>query len=260
MSASRPQASTVADGSPANPSAGSVPLVRRSTPAPSRVDQVAAQLAEVIAKLKPGERLGTKAELREQAGVSIGTFNETLRVLQAQGMIEVRRGPHGGLFVAERSPMAQLGHAVLQFDINAAAIAEAMDIRDALDPLLIADAVLHSSAHQVKLMRKQLARMDQAVREHDGIAFLHANWQLHAAIADVSPRPILKTFYVTLLNMIEEHTIAVADDRSEQTLANFHRDRYSVHAQLVDAIENRDADKAREMLHQHNAGIARPTA
>ena len=257
MTASRARAGADRDGST---TASLAPRMRRSVAAPSRADQVAVQFGEVIAKLKPGERIGTKNELREQVGVSIGTFNETLRILQSQGLIEVRRGPHGGLFAAERSPMAQLGHAVLHFDTNAASIAEAMDIRDALDPLLIHDALLHSSAHQVGHMREQLNRMADAVSDRDGgIAFLHANWQLHAAIADVSPRPMLKTFYVTLLNLIEEHTISVAGDRSEQSLEAFHRDRYAVHVRLVDAIEKRDADGAREALHQHNAGIARPS-
>jgi DNA-binding FadR family transcriptional regulator len=235
-------------------------LVRRAAAAPSRADQVAAQLSQVIAKLKPGERLGTKNQLREQTGVSIGTFNETLRILQSQGLIELRRGPHGGLFAARRSPMAQLGHAVLHLDTNATSITEAMDIRDALDPLLIEDAVRHSSGHHLALMREQLDRMADAVSDDDGIAFLHANWKLHAVIADVSPRPILKAFYVSLLNLIEEHTIAIASDRHERPLAGFHRRRHDIHVRLVDAIAARDVENAMTVLHEHNAGIARPAS
>jgi len=234
-------------------------LVRRAAVAPSRADQVAVQLSAVIAKLKPGERLGTKTELREQFGVAIATFNETLRILQSQGLLEVRRGPHGGLFAAERSPMAQLGHAVLHLDTNAASIAEAMDIRDALDPMLIEDALLHSSAHHVGLMRQQLDSMAAAISDRDGIAFLHANWKLHATIAQVSPRPMLKTFYITLLNLIEEHTISVASD-AQRPLAGFHQDRYDVHLRLVDAIANRDEQEAREAIHRHKVGLKPPTS
>jgi DNA-binding FadR family transcriptional regulator len=233
-------------------------LVRPSALAPSRAAQLAAQLGEVIAKLKPGERLGTKNELRARAGVSIGTFNESLRILQSRGLIELRRGPHGGLFAAQRSAMAQLGHAVLQLDTNTASIAEAMDIRDALDPLLIQDAVRHSSNHHVTLMREQLDRMAAAVSDDDGIPFLHANWKLHAIIADISPRPILRAFYVSLLNLVEEHTIAIASDRQERPLAGFHRRRHEVHVRLVDAIADRDLTAALKMLHKHNEGIKRP--
>lgn len=227
-------------------------------PATSMADKVANQIAEAIDKLKPGDRLGTKQELREQARVSVGTINETLRILQSRGLIEVRRGPQGGLFVAEPSPMAQLGHAVLHLDTDVESITEAMDIRDALDPLLIEDAVKYHSAQQVKVMRKHLARMSDAVDAEDGIGFLRANWKLHAAIADVSPRPILQAFYLSLLNLIEDHTITVASD-AEQTLAGFHRDRYDVHSRLIDAIADRDLDEALIVLAEHNAGIARPS-
>ncbi len=224
----------------------------------SMADQVANQIAEAIEKLKPGDRLGTKQELREQARCSIGTINETLRVLQSRGLIEVRRGPQGGLFVAERSPMAQLGHAVLHLDTDVSSIAEAMDIRDALDPLLIEDAVRYGSAQQVKVMRRYLARMADAVENDDGIGFLRANWKLHEAIADVSPRAILQAFYVSLLNLIEDHTITVASG-ADQPLAGFHRDRYDVHSRLVDAIADRNLPEALAVLTEHNAGIARPS-
>lgn len=246
---------------PTGPSVNLAPLIGRTAaaaPSTSMADQVASQIAGAIDKLKPGDRLGTKQELREQARVSIGTINETLRILQTRGLIEVRRGPQGGLFVAERSPMAQLGHAVLHLDTDVSSITEAMDIRDALDPLLIEDAVRYSSAQQITAMRTHLALMADANAEDDGIGFLRANWKLHAAIADVSPRPILQAFYVSLLNLVEEHTIAVASD-AEQPLAGFHNDRHDVHVRLVDAIAARDLPEALVVLEEHNAGIARPS-
>lgn len=237
------------------------PPARRTvapTASTSMADQVANQVALAIEKLEPGDRLGTKQELREQARVSVGTINEALRVLQSRGLIEVRRGPQGGLFVAERSPMAQLGHAVLHLDTDVSSITEAMAIRDALDPLLIEDAVRYSSPQQVKVMRRSLAHMADAIDNDDGIGFLRANWKLHATIADVSPRPILQAFYVSLLDLIEEHTITVAGD-ANRPLSDFHSDRHQVHSRLVDAIADRNLPEALAVLAEHNEGIARPS-
>lgn len=258
----KPEAASSTNGArPGRPTVNLTPTIGR-TVAPaastSMADQVANQIAEAIEKLKPGDRLGTKQELREQARVSIGTINETLRILQSRGLIEVRRGPQGGLFVAERSPMAQLGHAVLHLDTDVSSITEAMDIRDALDPLLIEDAVRYSSPQQVKVMRRSLAAMADALDNDDGIGFLRANWKLHEAIADVSPRPLLQAFYVSLLNLIEDHTITVASD-ADHPLAGFHQGRYDVHSRLVDAIADRSLPEALAVLGEHNTGIARPS-
>ena len=158
-------------------------------PSASLADQAAEAIARLIAGLDPGSRLGTKDDLRAQVGVSSGTFNEALRLLQARGLVSVRRGPGGGLFSAAQSPMAQLGEAVLGLDIDASSVAEAVRMRNALDPLLIEDAVLHSSAQDIRAMRQHLDTMADAVGENHGIAFLHANWQLHACIAAASPHP-----------------------------------------------------------------------
>ena len=52
------------------------------TVASRRPDQAAEQLAAMAMESQPGERLGTKDELRGTCGVSVGTFNEALRMVQ----------------------------------------------------------------------------------------------------------------------------------------------------------------------------------
>ncbi len=64
----------------------------------------------------PGDRLGSKEELRQLCGVSVGTFNEAIRLLQARGLVSIRPGPGGGLFATEQSPMVRLGNSVLALD------------------------------------------------------------------------------------------------------------------------------------------------
>src|SRR4051794_41964096 len=50
--------------------------------------------------LAPGERLGTKEDLRRRFGVAVATVNEAVRLLEMRGLTEVRPGPGGGVFVA----------------------------------------------------------------------------------------------------------------------------------------------------------------
>ncbi len=59
--------------------------------------------AEISARaLKPGDRLGTKQELRQQYRVASATLNEAILVLCGKGTLEARPGPGGGIFVATR--------------------------------------------------------------------------------------------------------------------------------------------------------------
>jgi GntR family transcriptional repressor for pyruvate dehydrogenase complex len=54
--------------------------------------------AQIIGNsLAPGTRLPSEAQLIEQFGLSRATVREALRLLEAEGLIIVKRGPRGGL-------------------------------------------------------------------------------------------------------------------------------------------------------------------
>lgn len=235
-----------------------VPAFRRGdwplTGAPStatRPERAAEQLAGIAAGAEPGTRLGTKDELRALCGVSVGTFNEALRLVQARGLVTVGRGRVGGLFASRQSPLVRLGNSVLAIDDDAAAVADAVRIRDALEPLLTEDAVRHRTAGDTEDMRRGLQRMRAAADALDSDEFLRANWALHARIAQVSPSVMLRSLYLGLLELIESHTLSV-QSVDEAPLPEYLDNRYRLHADLVAAIDDQDARRALAIVRVHN--------
>ena len=216
----------------------------------SRAETAADRIEELARDVEAGSRLGTKEELRSLCGVSVGTFNETLRLLQARCVVTVRPGPGGGLFAATPSPMVRLGNSVLALDSRQTDVAEAMRVRDALDPLVVEDALWHGSPADIAELRKHLAAMAEACDGGDAVAFVHANWRLHARIAQISPNTLLRSLYGSLLDLIESHTLSVLP-ASEQPLPDYVRERYALHAALIDALDARDRDAALRLIAAH---------
>lgn len=209
----------------------------------------------IVAKAKsvgPGRRLGTKEQLRAQCGVSVGTLNEAIRLLQARGLVTVRPGPGGGLFACEPPPMVRLGNIMLALDSDKTSVSDAVRVRNALDALLIEDAVWYASAADIVQLHERLAAMAAAAEQGDGIEFLRANCALHAEIAAVSPNSMLSSIYVGLLDVIEAHTRAVLPVAGEPLPDSLLR-RYRVHLRLVDAIAVQDPSGALRALSLHNA-------
>ena len=134
-----------------------------SIPRLSRGESAAAQLIAIAEAAAAGDRLGSKEELRARCAVSVGTFNEALRITQSRGLVLVRPGPGGGVFAAAQSPMVRLGNSVLALDGDEASVAEAIRIRDALDALLIEDALWHASPADIAELREILAEMAAAL-------------------------------------------------------------------------------------------------
>jgi DNA-binding FadR family transcriptional regulator len=227
-----------------------VPVHADGAAGTGRAEQAADRIAELVRAAEPGARLGTKGDLRALCGVSVSTFNEALRLLQARGLVAVRPGPGGGLFAAEQSPMVRLGNSMLALDAERTSVAEAIRIRDALDPLLIEDALWHASRADIGEMREICADMGRAADAEDATAFVHANWRLHARIAAVSPHVLLRSLYASLLDLIEAHTRSVRPD-GERPLTPYLRERHALHTALVDAIAAHDHGTAMRIIHDH---------
>ncbi len=225
----------------------------------SRAESIADHLMAIAEAAAPGDRLGSKDDLRARWAVSVGTFNEAVRIAQSRGVISVRPGPGGGLFVATQSAMVRLGNSVLALDASDNSVAEAIRLRDALDPLLIDDALWHASPADIAGMREIVADMAAAVAGYDPTAFVHANWQLHARIAAISPHPVLRSLYLSLLDQIESHTLDVLPG-SQQPLRTYIAERQALHAAIVNAIDNRDRDLALSLIAEHNTSNALPGA
>jgi len=206
----------------------SVPVLAGRT---SRSETVGHAVEQLIRdrQLQPGQRLGTKEELRGEFRVAVATFNEALRMLESRGVVDLRPGPGGGVFVAHPPALVRLGHKMLSLDREALNVAGGLAVRNALEPLVAADALKYHTAADVADLRRLLAEMRRCT---DPTEYLLANWALHRRMAQISRNPLLVELYLGLLDLAEEHLRGVrqVDPRSPVP------EGMTVHSALVEAI------------------------
>src|SRR5512140_1698835 len=71
-----------------------------------------ADLAKLIARTPPGQRLLNEPELAKQMGVSRATLREAMRTFETQGLIRGREG--SGTYVVGKGPVIDAGLEVLE--------------------------------------------------------------------------------------------------------------------------------------------------
>lgn len=218
-------------------------------------EAVARRIAKLVRDLPPGARLGSKADLITLTGVSEGTLNITLRLLQTRGLIRLKSGPGGGVFATEQSPIARLGNAVLELDNAALDVAAAAQVRNSLEYEIVFDACYFRTEAQLAKMEAHLDSLRETLEAKDPTSFLRANWALHREIASCTPNYQLSSLYTGLLDYIESHTLRVVGAPGHD-IFDFHEDRYQIHRKLVESISQRDQEAALPIIYAHNKEIS----
>jgi DNA-binding FadR family transcriptional regulator len=195
--------------------------------------------------LAPGERLGTKDDLRQRFGVAVATVNEAVRLLEMRGLIEARPGPGGGVFVANSSVRVALKRHGLQATWGAARFADCLAVRNGLEPLVCRDAAANRTAEDIAALRELVSAMER--RADDPDAYFELNWALHRRVARGCRNAPLHSIYLTLLDFLE-------DGLRPGDLREFRPDAdVAIHRELVDAIEQGPGPRLDAAVERHLA-------
>ncbi|RBP18104.1 GntR family transcriptional regulator [Roseiarcus fermentans] len=192
-------------------------------------------------------RLGSKEELRQTFQVAHGTMNEAMRVLETRGLVELRRGPQGGVFVAPPSIFLRLSNVFLGFRKNSESIQDCLAVRDQLEVLTAVEAAktAPSRPDDVKELYRLFDRMAETVDEPQ--VTLTWNWELHRCISRMGANKILSGIYLTLLDYIEQEldeVAAVPSPGRSQRILKMHRD-------IIDAIASGDVERTAAATRYH---------
>lgn len=208
-------------------------------------EELALRLERRIAErhLAPGERLGTKAEIRDRYGFSGGTVNEAVILLEIRGMVEARPGPGGGLFVAS-PPRVQLDLLLRELPVDPPCVADCLNVRSMLEPSLCFDAARHCEEADALELREILADMRRALSEPHEL--LRSDWRLHRRIAEMTANPLLRVLYLATLQFLE------AGSEQADAYLPTHDDAIGAHHELVEAVIAGKPKRLAKALERHD--------
>jgi GntR family transcriptional regulator, transcriptional repressor for pyruvate dehydrogenase complex len=206
-------------------------------------------LAEAIADgivsrgLRPGERLSTEAEMIAEYQVGRATLREALRVLEAQGVIEIRVGAGGGPFVARPDAHRLARMLSLLLRMSDVTLREVLDARLIIEPALAGQAARHRQDSDVQALKGNQQALMSASR--GGTEFLRVNEQFHTLIAQASGNRPLAALWSALAAIADGHEAGV------RYTATALSGMIAAHRKIGEAIIARDADEAARAMTVH---------
>lgn len=210
-------------------------------------EQTAHQILHEVAKdgWPVGQLLGSEADLMERYDVSRAVLREAVRVLEHHQVARMRRGPGGGLFVAEPGVEAITEAVALQIDRLGIRPVHLLEVRSAVE-MAVLDLVLDTidEAGEARL-RDALAAEREATTEE----FVVMGHDLHGVLAAVAGNRVLELLTLVLVRLARIHSAAPAGRPASDPVPT--GDVMHVHGRIVEAILARDPELARHRMRRH---------
>jgi len=218
-------------------------------------EQVLARLeAEIAAgRLTAGARLPAERDLAAQLGVARSSVREALRVLEALGLIETRRGPEHGARLREH-PGDGFGELVrMHLQLRHATVADLVAFRVLVESWAVIQAVDRGGPEVAHIVDLADVTADDALAPD---RFVAADADLHIAIVRAAANPILSLVAEGLRSAMERSLLerALADEDWRVTRGRLAAEHVEI-ASLMAAERGPDAAAA---LERHIRGFLRP--
>jgi GntR family transcriptional regulator, transcriptional repressor for pyruvate dehydrogenase complex len=205
-------------------------------------EQVLRQIQEQIAsgRLKPGDKLPPERVLAQRFQVSRSSIRDAIQALQTLRLVRSRQG--GATAVCEISAdslVSPLSRALKQQGL----VAELMEARKMIEPLLAARAATNATDQDVARLEDVLRRQAEKMRRGEPI--IEEDSEFHYAIAVAARNGVVQRMVDMLMDLLRENRIRgmQGPGRPQRSLAG--------HRRVVDAIRRRDARAAQAAMLRH---------
>lgn len=192
--------------------------------------------------LKPGDRLPSELELARQFCVSRTAVREAMKALSQKGLIVVQ--PGRGTFIIDSTSSAMRNSIDLFVKIGSIdGIVDLIEVREILEPEIAAMAAKRATSDQIAEMVEAIDAMDKALNDPE--AFIEADLDFHLALAKATHNTLIPILIDSLVDLLREHRKRAASVNGGIERSQPH------HKQILEAVQNGDAESAREMMRQH---------
>jgi DNA-binding FadR family transcriptional regulator len=210
------------------------------------VDQIREAILSGV--YKPGDRLPTEAELSEMMAVGRSTVREALRVLEAQGLVDVRRG--AGTFVSDDSVSgATRGEVLSWLAKREDSVIQILEVRTAIEWLTASLAALNRDDGVVVELREivdeqwKLASSNDDPPDVDRLAELDVRF--HVTISQASGNEIAHEVVSHIIPAFSEANRAIlwVGEKAEVSIQE--------HEEILAGIMEKNPSKTEKAMRAH---------
>ncbi len=193
--------------------------------------------------LKPGDKLPSEKDLSNYFNVSKTSLREALRTLEAEGLIEIRKGVSGGAFVREVDCETACGFFFNYIYFQKPTLSEFSQIRTILELSIIDIIVPIMTKEDLANIEKNLEKTREVLNKGQYIYELDLSF--HRMLVAITKNRILEFVLEALKHSVFEIKSILQPDYE------FSKSIYEHHKRIFEAIKDGDAERAKAEMYNH---------
>jgi len=191
--------------------------------------------------LHAGQFLGSEAALAKQFGVSRMAARDALRTLEGLGIIEIRMGAKGGVWIAPGNPDHLGGALAIHLKLIGVTPSEVFDAQMALEITAAELAAQRRTDADVQQLRERLNELETS--KNDLERFARVSMQFHDGLVKAAHSRILLVEFRALSHVLQPVLLPNLTADSAERIIQRHR-------MLLSAIEARDGASAASIMRE----------
>jgi len=190
-------------------------------------------------KLRLFERLPSERELAEQFGVSRVAVREAIRTLESSGLLIVKKGPKGGIFVAQDYERPVVDVITNLLSAREMSLENLFEVRLLTEPYAAARVAEIGSDAEFDALEAKIADAEREHKADESVRHHYIDFHRH----------VLRLTRNPLLSIVGESVLLVIYDRAKRVIsAETSGMGLTMHRQLLRAFRDRRPEKARSIM------------
>ncbi|UCH06325.1 MAG: FadR family transcriptional regulator [Deltaproteobacteria bacterium] len=206
-------------------------------------EQIADLIQDKILRdhLETGTSLPSEKDLSLEFQVSRSVIREALRMLEVSGLVKIKKGPSGGIFVSNgyHKPITNsLNNLITLGDVT---IDHLFDVRLLIEPHIAVEAALNAKDEHVKKLKELID--DSSHHQDDPIHLKRNNLKFHLLVAKASGNPVLSLLLESIIELLVKTTLDFLD-------LSLERHFFRVHERIAQVIAQGESEEAKRLIRE----------
>lgn len=213
----------------------------------------------ILGELREGDALPSESVLMDRFGVSRPTLREAFRILEAECLINIRRGARGGARVQVPVPAAAARYASTILQYQSTTLTDVYETRTLLESQA-AGLLATRHRHAGDLTRlEELLAAEEAALTHPGTEnFLAADEAFHLGVVELAGSRTLDLLVRMLYSIIETATASSTHAHLDQEeMQALRRRTHRSHARLLEVLREGEPAEVQSYWERHLTTISR---